>query len=191
MDEALNPTRAPSPRHKSAHSDARGTPVHAGGTPHPVERALHPVERALPRLRGAPAPRPRASPRQKGARCAGGGGPPPGQRWLKRAQKVGVFRSKPSEAGGESRGAYFPYASTLDAGIAKGSAERRRPSMGFSGRGRATGTSWPRSGRASSGRRVAPGLCEWGARASAGPRPGPCERRSRPRVRRRADPDGR
>ena len=43
-------------------------------------------------------------------------------------QKVGVFRSKPSEAGGESRGAYLLYASTLDDGIAKGSTERRRPS---------------------------------------------------------------
>jgi hypothetical protein len=45
------------------------------------------------------------------------------------SQKAGVFRSKPSEPGGESRGAYFLYASTLDAGIAKGSAERRRPSQ--------------------------------------------------------------
>jgi len=44
------------------------------------------------------------------------------------SEKVGVFRSKPSEADGESRGAYFLYASTLDAGIAKGSTERHRPS---------------------------------------------------------------
>jgi len=43
----------------------------------------------------------------------------------KKGQKVSVFRSKPSEAGGEPRGAYFPYASTIDAGIAKESAERR------------------------------------------------------------------
>jgi hypothetical protein len=45
-------------------------------------------------------------------------------------EKAGVFRSKPSEADGESRGAYFLYASTLDAGIAKGSAEMRWPSSG-------------------------------------------------------------
>ena len=47
---------------------------------------------------------------------------------VSRDQKAGVFRSRPSEAGGESRGAYFLYASTLDAGIAKGSPERHRPS---------------------------------------------------------------
>jgi hypothetical protein len=43
-------------------------------------------------------------------------------------KKAGVFRPKPSEAGGESRGAYFLYASTLATGIANGSAERHRPS---------------------------------------------------------------
>ncbi|MGA2450849.1 MAG: hypothetical protein ABTD50_19465 [Polyangiaceae bacterium] len=32
-----------------------------------------------------------------------------------------------NEAGGEWRGAYFLYTSTLDAGIAKGSAEGHRP----------------------------------------------------------------
>jgi len=47
-------------------------------------------------------------------------------RWKRK--KAGVFRPKPSEAGGESPGAYFLYARTLDAGIAKGSAERHRPS---------------------------------------------------------------
>jgi hypothetical protein len=46
------------------------------------------------------------------------------------AEKAGVFRRRPSEADGESRGAYFLYASTLDAGIAKVSAEIRRPSRG-------------------------------------------------------------
>jgi hypothetical protein len=40
--------------------------------------------------------------------------------WDLCAQKAGVFRSKPSEADGESRGAHFLYVSTLDAGIAKG-----------------------------------------------------------------------
>jgi hypothetical protein len=72
-----------------------------------------------------------ASPTKLGERaakpqCRKGGN----QRWRPRssAEKVGVFRSKPSEADGESRGAYFPYASTLDVGIAPGSTERRRPS---------------------------------------------------------------
>jgi hypothetical protein len=42
-------------------------------------------------------------------------------------KEVGVFRLRPSEPAGESRGAYFLYASTLDGGLAKGSAERHRP----------------------------------------------------------------
>ena len=44
------------------------------------------------------------------------------------ARRSAYFGRNQAEAGGESRGAYFLYASTLDAGIAKGSSERHRPS---------------------------------------------------------------
>jgi hypothetical protein len=62
-------------------------------------------------------------------------------------QKVGVFRSRPSEAVGGAR--IRPAATTPDDGIAKGSAEIRRPS---SVQRRSGGAAWP--GRRGSGRRT-------------------------------------
>lgn len=44
------------------------------------------------------------------------------------AWKLGGFRPKPSEAGGESGGTSFPSASSTEVGIAKGSTEGDRPS---------------------------------------------------------------